>query len=183
MKTGNTGLLGEHAPLGRAASMEPGHEDREYVGSTRQGATVCKPQWSPVMKTGNTTCPDTVAYGQTKPQWSPVMKTGNTRGHPRRRRRHAASMEPGHEDREYLRRLHAREQARRASMEPGHEDREYAHPRRRTPDHRPASMEPGHEDREYWPISVRAARRVWPQWSPVMKTGNTRAARSVGADP
>ena len=36
------------------ASMEPGHEDREYV----TGATACHacwmPQWSPVMKTGNT---------------------------------------------------------------------------------------------------------------------------------
>ena len=38
-----------------------------------------------------------------RPQWSPVMKTGNT---PRRtaptRPRRSASMEPGHEDREYL---------------------------------------------------------------------------------
>ena len=57
------------------------------------------------------------------------MKTGNTA----HRRRHAlivdaASMEPGHEDREYGGEgavdvtLHA------ASMEPGHEDREYGSP-------------------------------------------------------
>ena len=34
--------------------MEPGHEDREYAagaGTTSQPPT---PQWSPVMKTGNT---------------------------------------------------------------------------------------------------------------------------------
>ena len=36
------------------------------------------PQWSPVMKTGNTIellFPDAK---EIKPQWSPVMKTGNT---------------------------------------------------------------------------------------------------------
>ena len=34
--------------------MEPGHEDREYV-ATRMRADVSQaPQWSPVMKTGNT---------------------------------------------------------------------------------------------------------------------------------
>ena len=38
----------------------------------------------------------------------------------------------------------------RASMEPGHEDREYApNGNTRTPRPRQASMEPGHEDREY----------------------------------
>ncbi|ERK50534.1 hypothetical protein HMPREF0682_2490 [Propionibacterium acidifaciens F0233] len=41
------------------------------------------------------------------PQWSPVMKTGNTPtgvrdDHPH----HGASMEPGHEDREYRRGRH-----------------------------------------------------------------------------
>ena len=36
------------------------------------------PQWSPVMKTGNT---GRATEGRTRhgrPQWSPVMKTGNT---------------------------------------------------------------------------------------------------------
>ena len=35
-------------------------------------------------------------------------------------------------------------------------------------------MEPGHEDREYGlPLGV-AMGMIMPQWSPVMKTGNTR---------
>ena len=35
--------------------MEPGHEDREYSERLIMGATnKTKPQWSPVMKTGNT---------------------------------------------------------------------------------------------------------------------------------
>ena len=60
--------------------MEPGHEDREY-GLAREALTR-------LLGT---------------PQWSPVMKTGNTRHNildhlPGRH----ASMEPGHEDREYL---------------------------------------------------------------------------------
>ena len=35
--------------------MEPGHEDREYSSDQRE-RTPCQdePQWSPVMKTGNT---------------------------------------------------------------------------------------------------------------------------------
>ena len=36
-----------------------------------------------------------------------------------------ASMEPGHEDREYLSGLVRRQKNPQASMEPGHEDREY----------------------------------------------------------
>ncbi|ERK50543.1 hypothetical protein HMPREF0682_2493 [Propionibacterium acidifaciens F0233] len=59
--------------------MEPGHEDREY-----------RPPDAP--------SPSSIVM----PQWSPVMKTGNTQ---RDRQRHGrstrASMEPGHEDREY----------------------------------------------------------------------------------
>ena len=34
-------------------------------------------------------------------------------------------------------------------------------------------MEPGHEDREYSLITKRGCSARWPQWSPVMKTGNT----------
>ena len=36
--------------------MEPGHEDREYYphGGTFEIPELTVPQWSPVMKTGNT---------------------------------------------------------------------------------------------------------------------------------
>ena len=34
--------------------MEPGHEDREYFASSVPLHEVTMPQWSPVMKTGNT---------------------------------------------------------------------------------------------------------------------------------
>ena len=34
--------------------MEPGHEDREYMMSPRSSPWEVPPQWSPVMKTGNT---------------------------------------------------------------------------------------------------------------------------------
>ena len=55
MKTGNTpGRPGRPAPH-RRASMEPGHEDREYGPVTGLDVTQdASPQWSPVMKTGNT---------------------------------------------------------------------------------------------------------------------------------
>ena len=36
-----------------------------------------------------------------------------------------------------------------------------------------ASMEPGHEDREYVEGCTQPVSHDWPQWSPVMKTGNT----------
>ena len=58
--------------------MEPGHEDREY-GNMRDALR-----------------------GNTGPQWSPVMKTGNTSGSCAGGVDNlGASMEPGHEDREY----------------------------------------------------------------------------------
>ena len=83
--------------------MEPGHEDREYfpfclgtvnphwpqwspvmkTGNTGPSALIAcctfVPQWSPVMKTGNTHARQYDAHNLGKPQWSPVMKTGNTR--------------------------------------------------------------------------------------------------------
>ena len=63
-----------------AASMEPGHEDREY------------------------SCHRTVPSSLNRPQWSPVMKTGNTGAHLLGACLNGmASMEPGHEDREYSR--------------------------------------------------------------------------------
>ena len=85
-------------------------------------------------------------------------------------------MEPGHEDREYELMYSFPLWRITASMEPGHEDREYRTRPASGAASRPASMEPGHEDREYWPSSL----TVWPpnslpQWSPVMKTGNTGA--------
>ena len=61
-----------------------------------------------------------------------------------------------------------------ASMEPGHEDREYRLPPSRGPAAREASMEPGHEDREYQRVLGQLQAVAEPQWSPVMKTGNTR---------
>ena len=65
-----------------------------------------KPQWSPVMKTGNTNREDTTMITSAKPQWSPVMKTGNTRtGRFPHALEGVASMEPGHEDREYVIRI------------------------------------------------------------------------------
>ena len=84
------------------------------------------------------------------PQWSPVMKTGNTRGDVRGRLRHG-----------------------QASMEPGHEDREYPDGADTIGQLLLASMEPGHEDREYEMLACRMYRVEMPQWSPVMKTGNT----------
>ena len=54
------------------------------------------------MKTGNTWTLNDSKYEKDLPQWSPVMKTGNTHSSediPRVQRH--ASMEPGHEDREY----------------------------------------------------------------------------------
>ena len=60
--------------------MEPGHEDREYPFSAgRIRIARVRPQWSPVMKTGNTSVSSQRSISERKPQWSPVMKTGNTR--------------------------------------------------------------------------------------------------------
>ena len=78
MKTGNTGRPPAPRPVLHHASMEPGHEDREYKAQKYRDVVAVLPQWSPVMKTGNTGRP---------PAPRPVL--------------HHASMEPGHEDREY----------------------------------------------------------------------------------
>ena len=54
------------------------------------------------------------------------MKTGNTtRVHTLREAVPHASMEPGHEDREYTAAMCVHSLLINASMEPGHEDREY----------------------------------------------------------
>ena len=82
-------------------------------------------------------------------------------------------MEPGHEDREYATQAGKIMEEATASMEPGHEDREYSPGNHARHHRRQASMEPGHEDREYHISSDYIQSRNWPQWSPVMKTGNT----------
>ena len=79
------------------------------------------------MKTGNTIYDFSSTKKSLKPQWSPAMKTGNTDPHTSIwHYKLDASMEPGHEDREYQAdaRRHCGTDA--ASMEPGHEDREYS---------------------------------------------------------
>ena len=87
MKTGNTACQKVHLLGGRYASMEPGHEDREYLRTSwAANSTFIMPQWSPVMKTGNTPTPTCSAEPPCEPQWSPVMKTGNTRDGGTRRR-------------------------------------------------------------------------------------------------
>ena len=58
--------------------MEPGHEDREYMLSGMRTRPDRMPQWSPVMKTGNTAGGGRAPVQNVMPQWSPVMKTGNT---------------------------------------------------------------------------------------------------------
>ena len=78
MKTGNTGQGLDQARQLPRASMEPGHEDREYAPGVEQRSPLGLPQWSPVMKTGNTRSRARTVCGYLVPQWSPVMKTGNT---------------------------------------------------------------------------------------------------------
>ena len=56
MKTGNTCSSGLQRLSRRLASMEPGHEDREYTAGQALTLPGLAPQWSPVMKTGNTPC-------------------------------------------------------------------------------------------------------------------------------
>ena len=79
MKTGNTCGVQDLSGLRIFASMEPGHEDREYCCTSDSCNWRRLPQWSPVMKTGNTMHPLYTCVRVGEPQWSPVMKTGNTR--------------------------------------------------------------------------------------------------------
>ena len=67
-------------------------------------------------------------------------------------------------------------------MEPGHEDREYLGLLPQRVGRLRASMEPGHEDREYLDATHGLTSPGRPQWSPVMKTGNTHreGARPAG---
>ena len=48
--------------------MEPGHEDREYMKKIGQTSGLYAPQWSPVMKTGNTA-------RLLRCRWLPVLHT------------------------------------------------------------------------------------------------------------
>ena len=154
MKTGNTGVGAEGSRRDGEASMEPGHEDREYHWSHTRTDRGTPPQWSPAMKTGNTIPGLMPVIPRGAPQWSPAMKTGNTRhGHDHERDRRRASMEPGHEDREYSRRSRRR-------LKP-------------TPPQWSPAMKTGNTR------GRRGRGWIWarPQWSPAMKTGNTSMSR------
>ena len=174
MKTGNTPAASRRRPMTNRASMEPGHEDREYHGPTSAPKPVPRasmepghedreymrmnglmditalPQWSPVMKTGNTTPSPARASLSILPQWSPVMKTGNTRGG-----------------------CYMLSYTHRASMEPGHEDREYTSPRSISDLSSAPQWSPVMKTGNTPSRRVRGVEATEPQWSPVMKTGNT----------
>ena len=79
--------------------MKTGNTGARRLWSSRSWA----PQWSPVMKTGNTGGQGGCGRADLGPQWSPVMKTGNTCADAEASGLEflIASMEPGHEDREY----------------------------------------------------------------------------------
>ena len=68
-------------------------------------------------------------------------------------------------------------------MEPGHEDREYYFGNQKKMSLWKASMEPGHEDREYMEAKATCYSQKKPQWSPVMKTGNTASAMRRQSSP
>ena len=144
-------------------------------------ATVA-PQWSPVMKTGNTSGVAAGTTGMRVPQWSPVMKTGNTlRDDPEHSRTKRASMEPGHEDREYLDWWGSPRPLLGPQWSPVMKTGNTGSSRTSSKKPFVASMEPGHEDREYVPGHIAEMIGNWvPQWSPVMKTGNTRTRRTRG---
>ena len=80
MKTGNTWDM--RLPFSLPRDM-PQWSPVMKTGNTSASATSChvgsSPQWSPVMKTGNTGVRLDYSRGLRPPQWSPVMKTGNTR--------------------------------------------------------------------------------------------------------
>ena len=127
MKTGNTPTAAGESVYQATASMEPGHEDREYMMTRRRRTIVTAASMEPGHEDREYGMVVMVRLVVMGPQWSPVMKTGNT-GYtlgdtPTDRR---ASMEPGHEDREYRVDHHQGGPPRAASMEPGHEDREYS---------------------------------------------------------
>ena len=152
MKTGNTAGLHRVSERLEVASMEPGHEDREYPAPTSYVRLRPEPQWSPVMKTGNTPGELRAQLPNEMPQWSPVMKTGNT----------VQPLDPL---------IEITQPQWSPVMKTGNTACTAA--ARTAADE--ASMEPGHEDREYSPASAaKPDSRERPQWSPVMKTGNTR---------
>ena len=102
MKTGNTGVAGELDALGRQASMEPGHEDREYHPPAGRAVDGHVASMEPGHEDREYPLPSSQVIAPYLPQWSPVMKTGNTISCAASDHLVlAASMEPGHEDREY----------------------------------------------------------------------------------
>ncbi len=126
MKTGNTRWPARGPPQQRPASMEPGHEDREYAKQRPPERRHPDASMEPGHEDREYSSPPFGTHTSCRPQWSPVMKTGNTAAGLRRRTGPCrASMEPGHEDREYSIRQKGIDRFPHASMEPGHEDREY----------------------------------------------------------
>ena len=106
--------------------MEPGHEDREYHGSVHDSVLLRGASMEPGHEDREYLDDQSGVFANDSPQWSPVMKTGNTRGRqPAPHNHRHASMEPGHEDREYSESRRSPTPTLTASMEPGHEDREY----------------------------------------------------------
>src|SRR5579875_3166674 len=69
--------LQRHRPhLG--AAMEPAYERREDRWMPGGSAISWTPQWSPPMKGGKTSTPQTGFADKSWPQWSPPMKGGKT---------------------------------------------------------------------------------------------------------
>ena len=157
--------------------MEPGHEDREDLPELLHRGRQLLPQWSPVTKTGKT--------GRDVDDLTGLQVAAMEPGHEDREDRAdgvrvavtgCAAMEPGHEDREDGPNVALTFAPVIAAMEPGHEDREDADRGHQRVEGGQAAMEPGHEDREdlqRW--AVTAVEPLMPQWSPVTKTGKTRA--------
>ena len=125
MKTGNTCPRGAPCATCRMPQWSPAMKTGNTKMAAAQAAMEKSPQWSPAMKTGNTEEGLVIMGKKSVPQWSPAMKTGNTCAARSLCGCAPASMEPGHEDREYQTVRGAPSLDPNASMEPGHEDREY----------------------------------------------------------
>ncbi len=147
---------------GTQAAMEPGLGDREWGDPHLHTHVAIRPQWSPVLETGNgPPGPGSSAQGAELPQWSPVLETGN--GPP-------APAATGSQ----VRRNGAR------SWRPG---MDLPHQPPRVP--RYAAMEPGLGDREWCAILAfdRGSNGSPPQWSPVLETGNGRPRSGARSPP
>ena len=142
---------------GNSASMEPGHEDREYAPRRRRWwDRLPDASMEPGHEDREYTFPYCDSFEVVTPQWSPVMKTGNTEG-PVRTGPPSTAMEPGHEDREYA----WADQASAADET----ERQWS-----------PVMKTGNTGVSLWESQTTDVR----QWSPVMKTGNTWWTRCAG---